>query len=205
MKRWKKRPPALIPLLCYGAAAALWLVLSTAFLLGDAAARLTGRLAAQPLPLEQFEMISLEPRGDGDWMATNPDPQLIWINPDGRTVRSLTLTVQHTDRIGEMALYYIEKDGDPFGREQRTQPIDNGDGSFTFILPACKVYALRLDPCSTAQLLQDVSVAVNVDCPVALYFTPSYKQLFALLLFPGLAACGLNILFTALQRRKRGS
>ena len=203
MKRWNKRPPALIPLICYGAAVVLWLMMSVGFLLGDAAARFGGRLAPHSIPLEQFEMISLEERDGGDWMATNADPQLIWINPDGRTVRSLTLTVRHTARIGEMALYYIERDGDPFGREQRVLPIDNGDGSFTFILPAAEVYALRLDPCSTAQLLQELAVQLNIDCPVSLYFTLSYKQLFALLLLPGLAASGVNILCTAWQRSGR--
>lgn len=203
MKRWNKRPPALIPLICYGAAVVLWLMMSVGFLLGDAAARFAGRLTPHSIPLEQFEMISLEQRAGGDWMATNADPQLIWINPDGRVVRSLTLTVRHTARIGEMALYYIERDGDPFGREQRVLPIDNGDGSFTFILPAAEVYALRLDPCSTAQLLQELAVQLNIDCPVSLYFTLSYKQLFALLLLPGLAASGVNILCTAWQRSGR--
>lgn len=203
MKRMKKRPRALIPLLCYGIALAAWLVFSTLFLLGDLAARAGGRLGAQSISTAEFEMISLMPQEEGEWVATDADPQMIWINPDGRTVRSLTLTAQHTARIGEMALYYIEQPGEPFSREKRVQPVVNGDGSYLFFLPAADVHALRLDPCSTVQLMRGLSVEMNTDCPVYRYYALSYRQIFALLLLPGLAASGVHVACAAWQRRKR--
>lgn len=203
MTKKTKRPRGLIPLLCYGAALAVWLVLSLALLLGDTAARLTGRLTAQELPLAELELCSLVQTGDGALQATDPDPQLRWVNPDGRTVRSLTLTAQYSEAMGESALYYTEQPGEEFSREKRVFPTDNGDGSYTFILPESGVYALRLDPCSGALRMTGLSVRLNDPVPLGWYLLPDWRQAFALLLLPGLAASGVNILCTAWQRRRK--
>lgn len=200
--KWKKPARARIPLLCYTAALALWLVLCLGTVLGDTAARLSGKLAPHTLAITELELVSLEPRGENEWMATNADPQLIWVNPDGRRVRSLTLQVQHGGRVGEMALYYLKAYGEPFSREQRVFPVQNADGSYTFLLPETDVYALRLDPCSTAQPLRGLAVSLNTDCPLWWYWLPDWQQAFALLLVPGLAACALNILCSVRQQRQ---
>ena len=203
MKKLFKRPRLMIPLLCYGVAAAIWLVTSLAFLLGDATARAGGKLTPREIPLSEIEMVALEPQQNGGWLAVHYDPQMIWLNTEGKTVRSLTLHAEFSGTIGEMALYYIQQNGEVFGREQRVMPVENGDGSYTFHLPRAQVYALRLDPCSNMQLVENISVELNTDCPVTLYFARSWKQLFFYLLLPGLAACALDLGRETFQKCKR--
>ena len=200
---FSRRPRALIPLMCYGAAAVVWLLLCAGLLLSDVVSRGTGKMTAQEMELSQFELVNLESAGTSNALqATSPDPQFIWVNPDGRTVRSVTLTVQHTNTTGEMSLYYIEEYGQAFDREMRVFPIRGENGRYVFTLPAADVYALRLDPCSVAQRLDGVSIAFNTDCPVWRYVVPSWQQLFDLLLYPGLAACALNILLDGQRQWK---
>lgn len=202
-KLFSKRPRALIPLVCYALALVIWLLLCTALLISDTADRLTGRLTAQTMELSQLELVELElTETAGSLLATGADPQFIWVNPDGRTVRSVTLTLRYTATPSEMSLYYIEEYGQAFGRERKVYPERGDTDTYRFTLPAVDIYALRLDPCSFAQRLDGVSISFNTDCPVWRYFVPTWRQVFALLLYPGLTACALNILLDARRQWK---
>lgn len=205
MKHGWKRPRAAIPLGCYGAAALLWLALCGALLVSDAFGRLTGRLAYQQLTLSDFEQLSLEQTAEDGFAAVTPDPQLIWYNPDGRTVRTVTFSAVYDSAPGEICLYYTEAEAEPFGKDKRVFPRRNADGSYTFVLPRADLYALRLDLCSDTCTVSDVSIVYNTGYPFRQYFIPSWKQLFGLCLWPGLAASALSLVRQGwLFRRRRG-
>lgn len=197
------RRKTLPPLLCYSAAVLIWLVLCASLLLGDCAARSGGRLQQRAVPLNSLELVNLELQENGSLAALTADPQLIWINEADEVVRTVTLTAQFSGYIGEMCLYYVEQPGEAFGTNKRVFPHDNGDGSWTFTLPRSDVYALRLDPCSDACVMTGLSVAFNAPVPLWQYFTPSWRQLFWLLVLPGLAAAALDVAMDAAQALRR--
>lgn len=200
-QRWK-RPRAAIPLACYGTALLLWLALCAALLIADAFGRLTGRLAYQQLTLSDFEQSSLELTAEDGFAAVTPDPQLIWYNPDGRTVRTVTVSAAYDSFPGEICLYYVENPAEPFGQSKRVFPRRNADGSYTFVLPRADLYALRLDLCSNTCVVSGVSIVYNTAYPFWRYFIPSWKQLFGLCLWPGLAASALSLARQCLLSRR---
>lgn len=202
MKHQWKRPRAVIPLACYGAAALLWLALCGALLVSDTAGRLTGRLAYRQMQLADFEQLALELTAEDGFAAATADPQLIWYNPGGVTVRTVTLAAEYDSPPGEICLYYVENEGEAFGRDKRVFPRRNADGSYTFVLPRADLYALRLDPCSDICTLSGVSIEYNTAHPFWRYFIPSWKQLFGLCLWPGLAASALSLLRQGLLARR---
>ena len=198
-KLWKKRPPALIPLICYGLALVLWLVLCSLTLLRDKAAG----IAPQTLLPAEIAIASLEQLPDGSLQATDTDPQLHWSNTQGLRVRTLTMEAAFDKPPQVMSLYYLPAGAGAFSPDLQVHPTDNGDGSYTFVLPEVKLQALRLDPCSDACRITGLQLTLNTPYPVGRYYLPSWSQAFWLVLWPGMAASGLHIAAALWQQMKQ--
>lgn len=196
---WKKRPPALIPLLCYGLALVLWLALCTLTLVQDKAAGIEPRT----LSPAEIAIASLEQLPDGSLQATDTDPQLHWANTQGLRVRTLTMHAAFNKPPQVMSLYYLPAGAAAFSPDLQVYPTDNGDGSYTFVLPEAQVLALRLDPCSDACHITGLRITLNTAYPAWRYYLPGWSQAFWLLLWPGMAASGLHIAAAFWQRIKQ--
>ena len=196
--------PAALPALCYILCLAIWLAGSVWGLASDRAARAKGGLYPFELNSQDFELVNLQPQDGGLYTLTD-DPQMIWHNPDGRTLRTLRFTADYEDSAREMCLYYTSAPGEPFSQEKRVFASQSSDGaSYLYTLPQGSIAALRLDPCSSKEnQIQVHGIALNEDVPLLHYFAPGWHKAFTMLLLPGLVAAGLGALGQLIGRPKK--
>ncbi len=203
---------AALPLACYLAALAIWLALGLVSFGGDALAKAQGRLYAQALELDAFQLVDIEPLG-GAYVTTSGDPQIILEDVSGQVVRTVRYSVEWIDNEPrEMCLYYTTEVGQPYSQDRRVFPQVGADGSYLYTLPRTSLVSLRLDPCSpdegkavTFALVPGV-IELNAALPsFRQYFIPSWYQAFCLLLYPGLAASALHLLLAVYRRMRRGA
>ena len=212
LRNWARRLPAPIPLACYALALVFWLGSALAVLGWEAAGRAGGRLTRTTLDPAALEQADIAPAGNGNWVTTGGDPQLIWRNPDGRLVRSLLMEVTFSQTPREVCLYYTTRADEPFSSGKRVFGEKQDDGSYRFRLPAGAIAALRLDPCSPAAeqgaiTLTDLTLTLNVDTPWYAAFNPGWSGLFGYLVWPGLAAAALRWAWDGARwlRRRKGA
>lgn len=204
-----------LPVCCYLLAVAVWLLLGLVHCGSDAVARADGRLAAQSVPLEQFQLVDLAPTETG-YITTSGDPQIILEDVAGQVIRTISYQVRYPGADPrEICLYYTTRPGEAYSADRRVFPVVLADGSYLYTMPRTKLCALRLDICSP-----DVDTPVEVEFePAALefnaaavmpglgqYFVPSWYQVFCLIAYPALAAAGINWLAAVVRylRRKFG-
>ncbi len=179
-RRW------LLPAVCLALALVYALGASALRLAVDSADRASGRLAARSLTLADFTPVNAVIEGDTVTSLTE-DPQLLFGPADTRLDR-ITLRLAYNMEPFERCLYYTTAPGEDFSWEKRVWPIENGDGTVTFILPR-GAHSLRLDPGSRENLQVTVTeVQLNEPRAALDYFVPSAGQVFALLVPPLLAA-----------------
>lgn len=200
--------------LCYAACLLGWLVMSLVGLGRDTAARASGRLAPFSLQAAECELVNAVLETDGEPDAAGgerirtltDDPQLIWRNPDGRTLRTVRFAARYADSPREMCLYYTSAPEEPFSQDKRVFAVQSDDGeSYLYTLPQGRIAALRLDPCSS----RDNEIAVTgIQCnePAGLlsYFAPGWFGAFRMALWPGLAAAALELVRQLWTLRGRG-
>lgn len=206
MKQTKKRSPARIPLGFYLAALLIWAALCTAALVQDSIARSAGDMPETVLSAENrdfYQMDVLRAGEAGKLACLSADPQMRWSNDSGIRVRSVTMTASYSRNPIEISLYYLTGDQTEYIRAQRIYAQDNGDGSYTFVLPRTDVTALRFDICSTPCVVRNFSVTLNPLRPAWQYYVPTYWQMFQMLLYPGLAASLASLLWGASLHAKR--
>lgn len=196
LKKWSGHP-AFVPLLCYGVAVVVWLVCGVWSLGTDTLAKIGGRLYEQQLTLENFELVDMQPLENGSYITTSGDPQMIWYNTDGITVRTLRLTADFDRSPREMCLYYTNTQGEPFSVNKRVFAVQQDDGSYVYTLPQGRIAALRLDPCSPEQdkpvTMTFAGFSMNEPAGVVSYFAPGWYGALELVLYPGLCACALSL------------
>lgn len=216
LQRWFSRRGAL-PLTCYLAAVALWLVLGAVHWGSDALARSAGTMYEADIPVTEWQLAGLTDAGSTAESAvlttTDGDPQLILEDVSGMVVRTLSYTVTFEGDAREMCLYYTTKVGEDYSQDRRVFPQALGDGRYLYTLPRTTIVALRLDPCSpdenkTVQMtFAPGTIMLNAadSLPAAWqYFVPSWYQAFCLVLYPALAAAALSWLravWRALRRK----
>lgn len=192
---------AALPVLCYAAAALLWLVWGVYARLDDIGLR-GGQTV---LPVETFTLTDLEkdPDVQDGYRAISGDPQMLWENTDGRKLRTVSYVPEFLGgEPREMCLYYTTRDGEAFSRDKRVFPRVLASGRYVYTLPHGKITALRLDPCSPDAKGDPVTVVflsgvidLNYD-PTLPHgwqaFVPDPYTAFCLLLYPALAAALLD-------------
>ena len=198
MERIKKlaaRPWA-IPALCYAVCLVIWLAGSIWGLAADTMARGSGRLAPVAMDVAECELVNREVQEDGTLYTLTDDPQMLWQNPDGRSLRTLRITADYDESAREMCLYYTNAPEEPFSQDKRVFAAQSHDGrSYLYTLPQGEIAALRLDPCSVKECTITVTdIAVNEDVPLWKYFAPGWHKGFEMALTAGLCAAGLAAL-----------
>ena len=218
LQRWFSRRGAL-PLTCYLAAVVCWLVLGAFHWGSDALAKQAGKMYESEIPVTDWQLAGLEDSGSTAENAllttTDGDPQMILEDVSGRTVRTLSYTVEFAGDAREMCLYYTTAVGQDYSQDRRVFPQALGGGRYLYTLPRTPIVALRLDPCSpdankTVDLtFSPAAITLNgADTLPAVwqYFVPTWHQAFCLALYPALAAAALSWLracLYALRRRGR--
>lgn len=198
--------------LCYAACLLGWFVMSLVGLGRDTVARASGRLAPFSLQAGECELVNAELAADaagGDRIHTlTDDPQLIWRNPDGRTLRTLRFTARYADSPREMCLYYTSAPEEPFSQDKRVFAVQSDDGeSYLYTLPQGRIAALRLDPCSSrGNEITVTGIRCNEPASLAVYFAPGWFGAFRMAIWPGLAAAALELArrIWALRGKGRG-
>lgn len=200
--------------LCYAACLLGWLVMSLVGLGRDTAAKMSGRLAPFSLQTAECELVNAVLETDGEPGAAGgerirtltDDPQLIWRNPDGRTLRTLRFSARYADSPREMCLYYTSAPEEPFSQDKRVFAVQSDDGeSYLYTMPQGRIAALRLDPCSNRDNEIAVSgIQCNESASLASYFAPGWFGAFRMALWPGLAAAALELIRQLWALRGKG-
>lgn len=205
LKQWLGRP-AFLPLLCYVVAVIVWLGGGVWSLAADTLAKAGGTLYERELTVDNFELVDMQLLEDGSYITTSGDPQMIWHNTDGMTVRTLRLTASFDRSPREMCLYYTNAEGEPFSVNKRVFAAQQDDGSYVYTLPQGNIAALRLDPCSPEEnkpvTMTFSGFSLNEPAGVVSYFAPGWYGAMELVLYPGLAACALSLAQSAWQTYK---
>ena len=196
-----------VPAACYILALAVWLVLSAAHAGSDALAKAQGRMTEQVIPVENWQLVGLEPTdaqpSETTLTTTNGDPQMILEDVAGQVVRTLSYTVTFDGDAREMCLYYTTKVGEDYSQDRRVFPQNLGDGHYLYTLPRTSIAALRLDPCSPDENktvgLTFAPAALTLNAADTLpgwwqYLVPSWYQVFCLILYPALCASAVSLI-----------
>lgn len=188
-----------LPLACYVAALAVWVLLGGWHLASDALSGLT----ETQLSVGDFQLVQLEEAGGaGVLQTTGGDPQLLLEDVNGQTVRTVNYAAEFAGgEPREMCLYYTTRPGEPYSQDRRVFPTVMPDGSYQYQLPRGRIVSLRIDPCSpdegrtltVAFATGTITLNRAVYLPSGLdYWVPSWYQCFCLVLYPALAAAFLS-------------
>lgn len=207
LQKWFSHRGAL-PLTAYLLVLVCWLVLGTAHLASDTAARAQGCLTEETMAVTDWQLAGLA-LADGTLTTLDGDPQIILENVDGRVVRTISYTAQFDDEPREVCLYYTTKIGEDYSADRRVFPKSAGSGRYIYTLPRTSLAALRLDPCSPEEnrtvtfTMSDITLNAADTLPAPWqYFVPSWYQAFCLVLYPALAAAAVSIVGAVVRKRK---
>ncbi len=197
MKQNKWKEKLSIPALCYAVCVLVWLIGGIWSFGRDMITKSTGSLYEFSMQAQDFELVNMHKAPEGPYVNENSDPQMIWQNTDGITLRTLRMEAEFSHSPREMCLYYTNKPDEPFGVNKRVFAQQKNDGTYLYTLPAGNIAALRLDPCSPDE---EKTVEMRfgdfkVNEPVAfwMYFAPGWYGFFRMLLYPALAAAALSL------------
>ena len=207
LQKWFS-PRGALPLTAYLLALVCWLVLGTAHLASDTAARAQGRLTEETMAVTDWQLAGLT-LADGTLTTLDGDPQIILENVDGRVVRTISYTAQFDDEPREVCLYFTTKIGEDYSADRRVFPKSAGSGRYIYTLPRTSLAALRLDPCSPEEnrtvtfTMSDIILNAADTLPAPWqYFVPGWYQAFCLVLYPALAAAAVSIVGAVVRKRK---
>lgn len=204
--------------LCY----VLFLAGSLAFVLfriaEDGVRRMTGDVQTIEISGERedaFRLYALEQ--DGMWYTSlSPDPRmdlnLSLVSPDGSAVyvRSVTLYMEDLSRDpGELTVFYMTRPGmEEYDAVYRVWAHQDAENVYSFTLPLCKMYGIRIDPGIFEGIRFRLErVVLNEPRSLLEILTPTRPYLLALTVVPLLAASVLYWIFSAwdlLAKRRRG-
>ena len=197
MKKINTKHWFVIPALCYGLCLVFWLMGGFWSLGRDWIAKASGTLYQFELDANHFELVNMHQQETGEYISENSDPQMLWQNTDGITLRTLRMQVEFTGTPREMCLYYTNGPEEAFGLNKRVFAVQQNDGSYRFTLPAGKIAALRLDPCSPDENkpveMKFEPFQMNETVPFWRHFAPGWAGAFRMLMYPGLAAAALSL------------
>ncbi|MDL2252543.1 hypothetical protein LJC49_00515 [Ruminococcaceae bacterium OttesenSCG-928-I18] len=197
MKKQTKPKIWLVPALCYAAALLLYFGVCGFHLLADHLHRQSGQLEQKDLPFDSFyaEGVLLKDNDDGgtDIVSADPDPRLIYSPGEPFYATRFTFSAERCNKPGgEIVLYYTTRPGEDFSEQKRLSAQLAADGSWYFDLGGRRVTALRFDPDTSGGVLwRNWSITLNAQKPLADYFLPDARQVFALLFLPALLAAAM--------------
>lgn len=199
LKQWIKTLKAPIPTLCYAVAILAYLLSCLLGLAADGVGKLSGSFVPFALQASDFEMVGLAQESETSWGTLDGDPQMIWYNTEGKTVRTLRFCPQYDIAPREICLYYATKEGQGFGVNKRVFPTQQDDGSYLFTLPRGNITALRLDPSSPVDgKMVTMTLTDGFACNETTAFWqniwPGWNGLYQLVVYPGLAAAIVSTL-----------
>lgn len=190
------------PVLCCALAGLFVLATGTAGLAESTAARRQGTLTEQSLSTADFRLVNAHAGPSDTVVSDTEDPQMLYTLPQGQRAESLTMAVTYDHYPYEKCLYYAAE-GQDFSPDRRVWPVENADGSFTFLLPR-GARVLRLDPGSSTDLhMTFSSLVLNAPRPPLSYYLPEGGW-FGLLVWPALAAAVLQGAALACRKQKDG-
>lgn len=185
MKLWAKVNKGLA--LCYAAVLALWLAVGVAAFVYDRAA------PSVSLPMEDAQMSGLQEEGEGWYVSTDGDPQLVYEGLD-MPVRRVVLVCEYEDVPGEVDVYYTRGEGQGFSPRKREYGRPLEGGGYEFTLPPGHVQDLRVDPTSLANnRMRLVSVEVNPRQSFGSYFAVSLRGGWPFVCCPHLRTCAFAL------------
>lgn len=169
--------------------------------------RHSGRLMQGEYTVDDFTQNSIVDR-DGKKVSTDNDPQLIM--EYGGRISHIDFQMERDIYPGEMVVYYTEKAGEPFSENKRVwiKPSKDWDNTYTVDLEMKNVKMLRIDPTMYAgNRMTFGTFSFNRENSALSYFTPSYGDIFNLILYSGLAAalakvCAEGLVLLGERRRK---
>lgn len=182
MTHWARKHSKWVVAVLYAAFVLAWLAQALFFYEGD-------RMREQaPLQAAAARLEGLDGAGEGAYVSTGVDPQMIFEHVD-HPVRQVLLTVSFTAYPGEMELFYTHTPGEGFSARRRVIGVPV-QGGWLYTLPAGQVAALRLDLGTvSANTAQVGGITLNPRLPASHYFAPTLRTLALLLALPALASC----------------
>lgn len=167
--------------LCYAVFLALWFVLGVVLFVWDNA------LPAAVLEAQEGKTEQLQAEGDGWYVSTGGDAQLIFEDVNLR-VRRVVLICEFAGAPGEVDLYYTRPEDEGFSARQRAHGRPMEDGNYEFVLPPGQVRDIRIDPGSTgAMRVKILGAEVNPKLGFGSYFEVSLRGVLAFCILPALA------------------
>ncbi|MEG1381461.1 MAG: hypothetical protein RSB47_03425 [Ruthenibacterium sp.] len=191
---------------CYGLVLAFWMCSNVFCFAQDAFRRANGTLKTQECTFEDVICTDMDVQSPTVAVTTGVDPQII-LKPLQGAVTEVRLRFTYSRYPGEVNLYYAKNDA-PFDNRYKIWGKAQNDGSYLFTLPRSKIDAIRIDPSNLAGVTLTLeNFTLNAPRSFFAYFKITYEQLFAFLLYPGLAAAFLGYIwsvFLAVKKDKEG-
>lgn len=194
--------------LCYAVFLAVSLLAVLFGIAEDGVRRMTGDVRTVEIQGDQpdaFSLIDLEQ--DGAWYtALSVDPRmeldLSLVSPDGKPVyiRSVTLYIEDLNMDpGEVCVFYKPRpDMAEYDASYRVWVHKDAPNRYSFTLPVCEMYGIRIDPgIFTGLRFRLERVVLNEPRSLWSRLTPSRPYLLALAVAPLLAASALHWVFSA--------
>ena len=188
------RPRRLLAL-CYAVFLAASLLFCAGSLLADRLLRLTGQMTERQLQVEDFALLEMEPAAAaGVWVSTTGDPRMTledcpaWVGAVDVQIRYLNT------EPGEFTLFYLPRpEMVEFDAGYRLWARRTGEDTWSFALPAGRIYGLRMDPAIyTGVEMQIESITLNRWRGAAEFFVPSRPWAAAFFVIPALAASAID-------------
>jgi len=204
MKLPKGRAASLLRL-CYGMAAALWVlgcVIRCGVMLYH---KMGGAMPSVTVAPEELQTESFAPYSSNEWwtppdedpawyLSTDSDPRIYW-QGEGY-IETVRLHAEHSYPPGGVALYYLQPGQTDYTEAQKVFARVTGEGEYTFTLGGKYVAGLRIDPDSRGGIpTRFYGVELNPASPWYLRFLPNGGQWLVLLFVPAVAAAWLALFF----------
>ncbi len=201
--------------LCYAVFAAGTLVLILLGIAEDGVRRLTGDVRTIEIPGEstdafslhdleqegrQYTALSTDPRMELEYSQISPGSSFLY-------VRRVTLYLEEKNmNPGEVCVFYKTlPDMEEYDAMYRVWAHQDAENVYSFTLPGCKMYGIRIDPGIFAGLRFRLErVVLNEPRSLPDRLMPTRPYLLALAVVPLLAACVLHWIFCAQKRPAKG-
>lgn len=166
----------------------------------DGVQRLLGNVAEAQVTVEDFDLVDIEREGD-ICRSTSYDPRMT-LRDAPAYVRTVTVRAEFTGvDPGEFCVFYKPAPGmEEFDANYREWAHQEDDGSYTFTLPASRIYGLRIDPGIYEGVeVRFESITLNAPRSLAQRLAPTRPWLLAMAVAPLLIAAALRALADALR------
>lgn len=198
---------------CYAAFLAASVLAGLLGFAADGVQRASGALRREQLTAADFELTDMAAGADGVYVSESADPRMT-LHDVPTMVRRVSVRAHFLNMDpGEFCVFYKPRPGmTEFDARYRVWSHAESDGTYTFSLPAGRVYGLRIDPGIYADLRFTIDgVVLNEPQSFLRWFTPTRPWLLAFAAAPALAASVIEYIVSvvcfwrAKARKKEGA